>query len=77
MKHEETSRFEAPDITILRCAYCRRELALGFDIISGMVIDPALEEAMKVTVIATGFDRHADDRPRIPAPPKREARSSR
>ncbi len=27
------------------------------NIISGMVIDEGLEEAMKVTVIATGFDR--------------------
>src|SRR5262249_31360675 len=29
----------------------------------GMVIDPSLDEAMKVTVIATGFDRAAADRP--------------
>src|SRR6185295_18367721 len=29
-----------------------------------MVIEPALEEAMKVTVIATGFDRSVPDRPR-------------
>jgi hypothetical protein len=34
-----------------------------------MVIDPALEEAMKVTVIATGLDRGLDDRPRMPPPP--------
>ena len=32
-----------------------------------MVIDPTLEDAMKVTVIATGFDRSDDDRPRMPA----------
>ena len=31
-----------------------------------MVIDPQLEEAMKVTVIATGFDRSLEDRPRMP-----------
>jgi hypothetical protein len=33
-----------------------------------MVIDPNLEEAMKVTVIATGFDRGLEDRPRTPMP---------
>jgi cell division GTPase FtsZ len=38
------------------------------NIISGMVIDPTLDEAMKVTVIATGFDRSGEDRPRPPMP---------
>jgi cell division protein FtsZ len=39
------------------------------NIISGMVIDPTMEDAMKVTVIATGFDRGLEDRPRMPPPP--------
>jgi cell division protein FtsZ len=38
------------------------------NIISGMVIDSALEDAMKVTVIATGFDRSHEDRPRLSMP---------
>lgn len=61
------------DLTLHEVAEAARIIADSVDpdanIISGMVIDPSLEEAMKVTVIATGFDRHMDDRPRMPAPP--------
>jgi cell division protein FtsZ len=61
------------DLTLHEVAEAARIIADSVDpdanIISGMVIDPTLEEAMKVTVIATGFDRHSEDRPRIPAPP--------
>lgn len=61
------------DLTLHEVAEAARIIADSVDpdanIISGMVIDPTLEEAMKVTVIATGFDRSSDDRPRIPAPP--------
>lgn len=61
------------DLTLHEVAEAARIIADSVDpdanIISGMVIDPSLEEAMKVTVIATGFDRHLDDRPRMPAPP--------
>ncbi len=61
------------DLTLHEVAEAARIIADSVDpdanIISGMVIDPSLDEAMKVTVIATGFDRSADDRPRIPAPP--------
>jgi len=55
------------DLTLHEVAEAARIIADAVDpdanIISGMVIDPQLEEAMKVTVIATGFDRTADDRP--------------
>jgi cell division protein FtsZ len=44
------------------------EVAEAARIISGMVIAPTLDEAMKVTVIATGFDRAGEDRPRPPCP---------
>lgn len=61
------------DLTLHEVAEAARIIADAVDpdanIISGMVIDPMIEEAMKVTVIATGFDRGLDDRPRIPAPP--------
>ena len=61
------------DLTLHEVAEAAHIIADSVDpdanIISGMVIDPTLEEAMKVTVIATGFDRHAEDRPRIPVPP--------
>jgi cell division protein FtsZ len=61
------------DLTLHEVAEAARIIADSVDpdanIISGMVIDPMLEEAMKVTVIATGFDRAHDDRPRLPAPP--------
>jgi cell division protein FtsZ len=59
------------DLTLHEVAEAARIIADAVDpdanIISGMVIDPTIEEAMKVTVIATGFDRGLDDRPRIPA----------
>jgi cell division protein FtsZ len=61
------------DLTLHEVAEAARIIADSVDpdanIISGMVIDPALEEAMKVTVIATGFDHGMGDRPRMPAPP--------
>ncbi len=61
------------DLTLHEVAEAARIISDSVDpdanIISGMVIDPTLEEAMKVTVIATGFDRNGDDRPRIPSPP--------
>jgi cell division protein FtsZ len=60
------------DLTLHEVAEAARIIADSVDpdanIISGMVIDPTLEEAMKVTVIATGFDRGAEERPRPPAP---------
>jgi cell division protein FtsZ len=60
------------DLTLHEVAEAARIISDSVDpdanIISGMVIDPTLEEAMKVTVIATGFDRRDDDRPRQPAP---------
>jgi len=61
------------DLTLHEVAEAARIIADSVDpdanIISGMVIDPTLDEAMKVTVIATGFDRSHDDRPRVPSPP--------
>ena len=60
------------DLTLHEVAEAARIISDAVDpdanIISGMVIDPTLDEAMKVTVIATGFNRSADDRPRMPAP---------
>jgi cell division protein FtsZ len=57
------------DLTLHEVAEAARIISDAVDpdanIISGMVIDPQLEEAMKVTVIATGFDRNAGDRPRL------------
>jgi cell division protein FtsZ len=59
------------DLTLHEVAEAARIIADAVDpdanIISGMVIDPTIEEAMKVTVIATGFDRGLDER-RIPVP---------
>jgi cell division protein FtsZ len=59
------------DLTLHEVAEAARIISDSVDpdanIISGMVIDPTLEDAMKVTVIATGFDRSSDDRPRMPA----------
>lgn len=59
------------DLTLHEVAEAARIISDSVDpdanIISGMVIDPTLEDAMKVTVIATGFDRSGDDRPRVPA----------
>jgi cell division protein FtsZ len=59
------------DLTLHEVAEAARIIADAVDpdanIISGMVIDPAMEEAMKVTVIATGFDSASGDR-RVMAP---------
>jgi cell division protein FtsZ len=56
------------DLTLHEVAEAARIISDAVDpdanIISGMVIEPALDEAMKVTVIATGFDRGAAERPR-------------
>jgi cell division protein FtsZ len=56
------------DLTLHEVAEAARIISDAVDpdanIISGMVIEPGLEEAMKVTVIATGFDRGAVERPR-------------
>ncbi len=60
------------DLTLHEVAEAARIISDAVDpdanIISGMVIDPTLDEAMKVTVIATGFDRPGEDRPRAPMP---------
>jgi len=60
------------DLTLHEVAEAARIIADAVDpdanIISGMVIDPAMEDAMKVTVIATGFDYSSADRPRAAAP---------
>ncbi len=49
------------DLTLHEVAEAARIIQEAVDpdanIISGMVIDPTLDDAMKVTVIATGFDR--------------------
>jgi len=59
------------DLTLHEVAEAARIIADSVDpdanIISGMVIDPNLEDAMKVTVIATGFD-HSESRPRPALP---------
>ncbi len=56
------------DLTLHEVAEAARIISDAVDpdanIISGMVIEPGLEDAMKVTVIATGFDRSMADRPR-------------
>jgi cell division protein FtsZ len=56
------------DLTLHEVAEAARIISDAVDpdanIISGMVIEPGLEDAMKVTVIATGFDRLAAERPR-------------
>ncbi len=68
------------DLTLHEVAEAARIISDSVDpdanIISGMVIDPTLEDAMKVTVIATGFDRRDDDRPRQPAPSLNVSRPS-
>ena len=55
------------DLTLHEVAEAARIISDAVDpdanIISGMVIEPGLEDAMKVTVIATGFDRAMADRP--------------
>ncbi len=59
------------DLTLHEVAEAARIIADAVDpdanIISGMVIDPSMEESMKVTVIATGFDSGANER-RLAAP---------
>ena len=58
------------DLTLHEVAEAARIIADAVDpdanIISGMVIDPAMEESMKVTVIATGFDSAPGDRRVLP-----------
>jgi cell division protein FtsZ len=60
------------DLTLHEVAEAARIIADAVDpdanIISGMVIDPTMEDAMKVTVIATGFDYSSSDRPRAQSP---------
>jgi cell division protein FtsZ len=55
-----------PDLTLHEVAEAAKIIHEAVDpeanIISGMVIDEGLEEAMKVTVIATGFAAGADSR---------------
>ncbi len=59
------------DLTLHEVAESARIISEAVDpeanIISGMVIEEALEDEMKVTVIATGFDRAADRRVEAPA----------
>ena len=61
------------DLTLHEVAEAARIIQESVDpeanIISGMVIDEALEDAMKVTVIATGFDGGAGARADAPARP--------
>ncbi|MGH9363026.1 MAG: cell division protein FtsZ, partial [Thermoanaerobaculia bacterium] len=61
------------DLTLYEVAEAARIIAESVDpdanIISGMVIDAALDDAMKVTVIATGFDYAVDVRPRAQVSP--------
>jgi cell division protein FtsZ len=58
-------------LTLHEVAEAARIVAEAVDpdanIISGMVIDPSLEDEMKVTVIATGFKYQPDERP-LPRP---------
>src|SRR5262245_21367867 len=60
------------DLTLHEVAEAARIIADAVDpdasSISGMVIDPTVEEAMKVTVIATGFDYATGDRQRAQSP---------
>ena len=62
-----------PDLTLHEVAEAARIIQESVDpeanIISGMVIDDVLEDAMKVTVIATGFGGGAGARPDAPARP--------
>jgi len=63
----------SPDLTLHEVAEAARIIQESVDpeanIISGMVIDDVLEDAMKVTVIATGFGGGAGARPDAPARP--------
>jgi len=60
------------DLTLHEVAEAARIIADAVDpdanIISGMVIDPTMEESMKVTVIATGFDYASGERSRVQSP---------
>lgn len=60
------------DLTLHEVAEAARIISDAVDpdanIISGMVIDESLEDEMKVTVIATGFDRATGPRPVLEAP---------
>jgi cell division protein FtsZ len=60
------------DLTLHEVAEAARIIADAVDpdanIISGMVIDPTMEDAMKVTVIATGFDYASGERSRAQSP---------
>jgi len=60
------------DLTLYEVAEAAQIIAEAVDpdanIISGMVIDETLEEAMKVTVIATGFDEVASGERPAPHP---------
>jgi cell division protein FtsZ len=60
------------DLTLHEVAEAARIIADAVDpdanIISGMVIDPTMEESMKVTVIATGFDYASGERSRAQGP---------
>jgi len=62
-----------PDLTLFEVAEAAQIIAEAVDpdanIISGMVIDEALEDSMKVTVIATGFNQSA---PRTASAPRVE-----
>lgn len=57
------------DLTLHEVAEAAQIIAEAVDpdanIISGMVIDESLEDAMKVTVIATGFDHRGGSRPQL------------
>ncbi len=59
------------DLTLHEVAESARIISEAVDpeanIISGMVIDPEMEDEMKVTVIATGFDRSSQRRVETPA----------
>jgi cell division protein FtsZ len=80
------------DLTLHEVAEAARAIADAVDpdanIISGLVVDPELEDEMKVTVIATGFhyqpearveprSRTVVDRPLRPAPPQVERQAVR
>jgi cell division protein FtsZ len=70
------------DLTLHEVAEAARTISEAVDpdanIISGLVIDQAMEDEMKVTVIATGFQYHADCEPAPPLRPvAREPREIR
>ncbi len=70
------------DLTLYEVAEAAQIIAEAVDpdanIISGMVIDESMEDAMKVTVIATGFDEAAaQGEPRAPHPELVRSRQER